>query len=282
MKKLILTTLALSVASFATPSIAKTCQVVHHKADQTINVHSAVTMGTRLQLPANLIAAPQVSNGDLWDVKGVVGTSQIVLKPNSNEKNGAKTMIFAYTDDGQAYDIIASRVKTSKNEPCVVVNPSSHFFKGKDASKLRGFVSQAYQRSGSAEATVLMLQEKIAGLKNQNRLAKKRAVMAALAKYRFHIYTRYTYDEGKEFVGKNTVADVYDDGRFTYIRLANPNRGILSVETTIGGKNAIAPTSYDDAYGIYRITGIYPNFTLRIDNVKIKVARRDNASHGAS
>ena len=104
----------------------------------------------------------------------------------------------------------------------------------------------------------------------------------ALRKYRYHIYTRYTWDEGKEFVGSNTISDVYDDGRFTYIRLANPNRGVLSVETNIGGKNAIAPVKYDDAYGMYRVTGIYPSFTLRVDDVKVQIARRDNGTQGAS
>lgn len=107
---------------------------------------------------------------------------------------------------------------------------------------------------------------------------KDKAVIDALRKYRYRIYTRYLWEQAGSFIGQNVISDVYDDGQFTYVRLANPNRGVLSVETEVGGKAAIAPTKYDDAYGIYRITGIYPRLTLRIDDVAIDVKRTDNVT----
>ncbi|MNY67096.1 hypothetical protein D3C86_2046170 [compost metagenome] len=73
---------------------------------------------------------------------------------------------------------------------------------------------------------------------------------------------------------------MYDDGRFTYIRLNQPNRGLLSVETEIGEKNAVVPTKYDDAYGMYVISGIYPKFSLKADEAQINVTRSDSRTNG--
>lgn len=274
----LLTTLVISPFSYA----QKKCTSLYYKTGQVIEVHSALNLGTRIQLPANLITKPLVSNGDLWDVEGIPATNQIVVKPNSLEPNGAQTMIYAYTDNGLAFDINMVRVTPAKNEACAIVRVSNQQVSSNQTNDLQSFVASNHKSSSQAEAQLITVQRQMLKERQANKKKTEDSVMEALRKYRYHIYTRYKYDEGAEFVGNNTVSDVYDDGRFTYIRLANPNRGILSVETMIGGKNAIAPTKYDDAYGMYRITGIYPKFTLRIDDVKIIVTRSDNRSHGAS
>lgn len=261
---------------------AAICERVQYKPNKIIEIQSALTMGTRLQLPANLISKPFTSNNQLWDVEGAIGTNQIVIKPNSDNDNGKQTMIFAYTDDGIAYDITAIRTTPKNNQPCVVVNAGGQMFTPEASAQLAGFVARSYQQAGGLDAQVATLRKQLITANRNNDVAKQRAVRDALRKYRYHIYTRYDWNDGKAFVGNNTVADVYDDGRFTYIRLANPNRGVLSVETQIGGKNAIAPSKYDDAYGMYRITGIYPAFTLRVDDVEVTISRRDNATQGAS
>nr|WP_012219845.1 TrbG/VirB9 family P-type conjugative transfer protein [Vibrio sp. 23023]ABX77033.1 Conserved hypothetical protein [Vibrio sp. 23023] len=261
---------------------AKKCTpTVYHTGD-IIEVNSAPTLGTRIQLPANLVTEPVVSNSDLWDVEGLRGTNQLVVKPNSLEKNGAQTMIYAYTDNGLAFDINIKRTTSTHNEACRVIRLPKPPLSKQQSDDLQTFIAKSYQSEGATEAQVVNLQRQIVKERQSAKKEKDSAIMEALRKYRYHIYTRYKYDEGKAFVGNNTISDVYDDGRFTYIRLANPNRGVLSVETMIGGKNAIAPVKYDDAYGMYRITGIYPKFTLRVDDVKIIVTRSDNRSHGAS
>ncbi|TVO39930.1 TrbG/VirB9 family P-type conjugative transfer protein [Vibrio algivorus] len=275
-------TLFALLASSAFAHAQNTCTPLHYHSGQVIQVHSALNLGTRIQLPANLITTPLVSNSDLWDVEGIQGTNQIVVKPNSQEANGAQTMIYAYTDNGLAFDINMVRVNANKNEACAIVSLSNSGAQGSQLNDLQSFMANQHTQSNQSQAQVMSLQRQLLQERQDNKKKNEENIMEALRKYRYHIYTRYKYDEGVEFVGNNTVSDVYDDGRFTYIRLANPERGILSVETMIGGKNAIAPSKYDDAYGMYRITGIYPKFTLRIDDVKITVTRSDNRSHGAS
>ena len=261
---------------------AAQCTRLNIKPNSIITVKSALLMGTRLQLPANLISEPLVSNQELWDVEGVVGTNQIVIKPNTNQQNGKETMIFAYADNGQAYDIRVVRVSGQSNQACVIINPDKKYFNQTTSQQLQSFVANNSSGSNNNNAQLIQLRQQMVSMQQSFNDQKQKAIVDALKKYRYHIYTRYTWNEGNDFIGKNTVSDVYDDGRFTYIRLANPNKGILSVTTEIGGKDAIAPVKYDDAYGIYRLTGIYPTFTLKVDNVKINVTRTDNKSNGAS
>jgi hypothetical protein len=110
---------------------------------------------------------------------------------------------------------------------------------------------------------------------------KRKAVMEALRRFRYHIYTRYEWEGGNSFETRGLISDIYDDGRFTYIRLESPNRGLLSIESEVGGKTAIVPAKYDDAYGMYQINGIYPSFTLRLDEAKLEVSRADSVTKGA-
>ncbi|HDZ55287.1 hypothetical protein LCGC14_0393320 [marine sediment metagenome] len=124
------------------------------------------------------------------------------------------------------------------------------------------------------------LQQQLVELKRQADDDKRKAVMEALRRFRYHVYTRYNWDQGKGFAAQGLVSDVYDDGRFTYIRLHQPNRGLMSVETEVGEKTAIVPTKYDDTYGMYVVSGIYPSFTLRVDDARINIARADSTTHG--
>ncbi|HFG2121377.1 TPA: TrbG/VirB9 family P-type conjugative transfer protein [Vibrio cholerae] len=272
----------ITILLLSLPTHAAVCQKVKYEKGNIIEIKSALRMGGRIQLPANLITAPVVSNNHLWDVEGLEGTNQIVLKPNSELPEGADTMIYAFTDDGNTIDIHARRSDSKGNQPCVIVDATNAFFNDQQKRSIQGFGIQRNQPAVQFvdDRRIKELEKELASLQETSELERNKAVVDALRKYRFRIYTRYSWDEGKEFVGNNTVADVYDDGQFTYIRLANPNRGILSVETVIGGKDAIAPTKYDDAYGVYKVTGIYPKFTMRIDNVTIEVKRRDNATKG--
>ena len=271
---------ALCLIVLSQSALAAQCVRLNPKPNTIVNVRTALLMGTRVQLPSNLIATPLVSNDDLWDVEGVVGTNQLFIKPNSKMDNGKQTMIFAYTEDGRVFDIQATRASASRNQACVLMNSGQRYFDSKTSQQLQSFVSTRVNQSSGAE--VAQMRQQMRTLERRLNDDKKKAVVEALKKYRYHIYTRYTWEEGDDFIGQYTIADVYDDGRFTYIRLANPNKGVLSVTTEIGGKAAIAPVKYDDAYGIYRLTGIYPRFTLKVDDVVIAVERSDNRSKGAS
>ncbi|WP_234497879.1 TrbG/VirB9 family P-type conjugative transfer protein [Vibrio maritimus] len=271
---------ALCCLLFAGVTNAATCTATKYRPNHIIEVSSALSVGTRVSLPGNLITKPVTSNALLWDVDAMPGTNSILIKPNSKLDEGARTSIYAYTDDGNIYDIVAHRTSVNKASPCVIVSDDNHYYSESQKQALGQFMSSKRLSEGGQSARIAQLETALNDQTARTEQVRKQAVVEALKKYRYRIYTRYQWDEGKAFVGHNTISDVYDDGQFTYIRLANPNRGILSVETQIGGKNAVAPVKYEDAYAMYRVTGIYPNFTLRIDDVTLSVTRSDNQTRG--
>lgn len=271
---LVILTLSTSVA------YAKKCREVNWTPGTVINVNSAMYLGTRIQLPADLVTKPIPSNKDLWDVDGAA--TAVMVKPNSDLQQGSSVIVRAFTVDGNSYDIQVNRVPQARNEACVIINNDGRFFN--DAS--RSALSRVSQNVAVNQQGAMYAQQNASLIQQLNTVRqnadedKRKAVMEALRRFRYHIYTRYSWDQGKGFAASNVISDVYDDGRFTYIRLNTPNRGLLSVETEIGGKNAIAPAKYDDAYGIYTINGIYPKFVLRIDDSKINIARADGKTFG--
>ncbi|WP_263147661.1 TrbG/VirB9 family P-type conjugative transfer protein [Pseudomonas sp. RIT-PI-AD] len=257
---------------------ASTCRVIHWKSDSVIQINSALNLGTRVELPADNITDP-VGSSDLWNAEGAA--NQVMIKPNSREEQGKKAVIRAWTADGNAYDIVANRVEDSaQNDVCVKVVADGMFFSSGARTALGQQSSLTTQGTAAANAQVAAMQQQLQQLRRDAEDERRKAVMEALRRFRYHVYTRYSWDQGKGFAAQGLISDVYDDGRFTYIRLFQPNRGLLSVETEVGEKNATVPTKYDDAYGMYVISGIYPKFTLRVDDAKISIARADGRTNG--
>lgn len=273
-----LTTAALAVAA-SSAALAEKCREVHWREGTVIDVRSALNLGTRIQFPADLAIKPVPSNKELWDVDGAA--TAVLLKPNSaSSPEGAATFVRVFTTDGNAYDLKATRVGMASNEACVIVKTDGDFFSNGARAGLQG-LSQGQMRNGAAFAQQnQMMMQQLQQERRESADNTRTAVMEALRKFRYHIYTRYQWDQGKGFAAQNLISDVYDDGRFTYIRLNTPNRGLLSVESEIGEKNAIVPAKYDDAYGMYTINGIYPRFTLRVDDARINITRADSKTFG--
>lgn len=258
---------------------AKICPSVTIKDAKIIQVNSAMNMGTRIQLPTQLIGKPVVSNPDLWDAEGLA--NHIVVKPNSPSAQGEKAMLFAFLEDGTTIDIELTRVDKNKNQPCLLLKLDNAAQSVQDG--LKNSYSRNTQQTTNESAHNLMLQRQMISMQQSFTEEKKKAVTEALRTYRYYIYTRYTWDQsGNNFVGGNLISDVYDDGRFTYIRLSQKNKGLLAIEAEVGGDIAVIPYKYDDSYGIYQISGIYPKFKMKIDNVSVSINRSDIKTNGAS
>lgn len=268
----------LASALGASAAMAESCRTVHWTPGQIINVKSAMYLGTRISFPSDLVVNPPTSNKELWDSEGAANT--LLVKPNSEDPAGAAVILRAMTTDGNVYDIKANRSTAAQNETCVIVTLDGKFFSQGSRNALAANSAQLNQYSAAAGQQNAALQQELQAERRKSADAARDAVMEALSRYRYHIYTRYQWDQGKGFAATGLISDVYDDGRWTYIRLNTPNRGLLSVESEIGEKNAIVPFKYNDRYGMYQINGIYPSFTLRVDDVKITVSRADAKTQG--
>lgn len=123
MKKAVLAMACLVVSGSA---LATKCDNVNFQSGKVIVVNSSSGLGTRIELPSPLANPPMVTNSSRWDVIGDVGTKHIMVSPVNNKKGGETTMIFAFTEDGKAFDIRADRVLTSKkNDSCVIIQSRS-------------------------------------------------------------------------------------------------------------------------------------------------------------
>ncbi|EDZ8702004.1 conjugal transfer protein [Salmonella enterica subsp. enterica serovar Miami] len=266
---------ATAVFAYSSAEAAQ-CRIVSWKENMVLKVNSALYLGTRVQLPegTQIVTSEPKNSNLLWDVDGAA--NQVLIRPTSAENGGEKTMATVFLTNGQALDIEATRVPASQNMACVVIKGGS----GGILSRTDRSAINSYSAAGMADAGAMRSQLNEMRLNAES--SKRTAVMDALRKYRYHIFTRYNWSTGSGFAGKNIISDVYDDGRFTYIRLSNPNRGLMAVQAEVGGKKAIVPTKYDDAYAIYSMSGIYPKFTLTLDGVELEIKRADNATNGES
>lgn len=256
---------------------AASCRVIHWKPDSVLQINSALYLGTRVELPAdNLI--PPVSSSELWNAEGAA--NQVMIKPNSDTEQGKSGIIRIWTTDGSSYDVVANRASQNQNDVCVKIVADGMFFTPGARDALNSQSSNIARGAAASGQQVQMLQQQLARQKQESQAQTQKAVYEALRRFRYLVYTVYTLNQGKGFEAEGLVTDVYDDGRFTYIRLDKPNRGLMSVETVIGGKTAVVPTKYDDAYGMYVISGIYPSFSLKMDESKMSIERKDNKTLG--
>lgn len=256
---------------------AASCRVIHWKPDSVLQINSALYLGTRVELPAdNLI--PPVSSSELWNAEGAA--NQVMIKPNSDTTQGKSGIIRIWTTDGSSYDIVANRASDSQNDVCVKIVADGMFFTPGARDALNSQSSNIARGAAASGQQVQMLQQQLVRQQQESKAQTQKAVYEALRRFRYHVYTGYTWNQGKGFEAKGLVTDVYDDGRFTYIRLDKPNRGLMSVETVVGGKTAVVPTKYDDAYGMYVISGIYPSFNLKMDESEMSIERKDSKTLG--
>lgn len=120
------TAMALTLMVMSSAVMAAKCDNINYQTGDVITVNSSVVLGTRIELPSPLASVPMVTNAKHWDVVGSVGTKHIMISPQNQNKGGETTMIFAFTEDGKAFDIRADRVVTTKkNDSCVIVRNKS-------------------------------------------------------------------------------------------------------------------------------------------------------------
>jgi NADH dehydrogenase/NADH:ubiquinone oxidoreductase subunit G len=240
--------IAVLLGAVALPAFASNCEMMNYQSGDVINVQTSSMLGTRIELPANLIKKPVITNGRLWDIGGETGSNQIMIAPNSEKKAGESTMVFAFTNDGKVYDILATRVENKDHQPCVIVKKRSKFV----------FVSEP-KKVKPKPKTVLAA----TALENEKK---------AISKYQNQIFTRYKWNESTSFFGNETLSDIYDDGRSTFIRFNKPNQSDVTVQTKINGIKTMLPVTRNDKF-LVKFSGVYSKFNVTVGDSKVSVTR---------
>ncbi len=241
---------ALLLSTCAFPALASTCTTLNYQQGDLVRVTSAPNLGTRIELPSNLIKAPVITNARRWEIGGEVGSNQLIVAPNSTEKEGAQAMVFAFTQSGKVYDILITRSRPKEHTPCLIVSEKPSFiFKATPPPKPKPKVVKKAPKPRTLETTP--------------------PVNEAFPT----MFTQYQWDKSNKAYPENLIASVYDDGRSTFIRLANRHQGSLSVEAKVAGINTLLPVSHDKDHTVFSVRGVYPSLSLHLGNSRVKVTR---------
>lgn len=262
----------LTILLFSANAFALECQSVGHSDGNTHDIGAKLHTYTHIVLPENIMqnTKPIIGNSDLW-VADFAGP-HIYIKPNSNQKPGATTSLSAVGESGKSYDFKVVRKKDLDNNCYKLVQGVLFSPSAKQALTLRS--------DNSSNELAALWRDKYSTMKRQAEDEKTEAILEALRRYRYQIYTRYKWGRGSGFIGRDLISDVYDDGRFTYIRVHNQNKGLLMVEAKLAGEVEIVEAKFDTLNKMYTVSGIFPEFTLKYGDSKLKISRADNDTVG--
>jgi type IV secretory pathway VirB9-like protein len=263
--------LGLILAAHTAAQDVTRCKKIYWKPDTVYRLKGVLHQDIHIVLPERIMpgTTPVAGNEDLWDP--LAGGTHLWLKPNSNEPEGRETTLTVIGESNTSYEFILSRV-ASDPDKCVTIYKD-------EIRKISGLAEYKSPEESKAEELQARIKAMEGKLLHSN-LEQGARVSDALRKYRCLIYTRYKWSDGEGFMGKNLIRDVYDDGRFTYIRVADANRGLLAITAEIDGKKEMIEYQHD-SNDLYRISGIYPKFGLKCGDSEVGIERRDNSSNGS-
>lgn len=268
--------LSVFVIAATTNALAKdkgACRTIHHQEGRVYEIKSALYQTTHIRLPNKLMMDP-VKGSQLWTAEG--DGHHVMVQPNSAESQGKRTTLTLIDKQNVSYNFQLVRVPVgSKFDACVTLKHEPKFF---DKTKKHSLSSYQTPDELAQEGLMQQIQGLQQSLARERETSEKR-IDDVLKKYRHFIYTRYKWNDGEGFKGTGLITDVYDDGRFTFIRVVPDNRGMLAVSAKIDGKKEMIEY-HPESETLYRVSGIYPQFDLKYGKSNVTVKRKDNKSNG--
>lgn len=270
---LIGTVLFTPISAFAKES---PCKIIDWSDSAPVRIYTALYNHVHVTLPSKVIGKPIAPNS-LWKVQSV--DEHLFIAPTNADELGKTTTVSVITDSGNAYSFVVE-VNKSRFNPCVIMKDGDILSKEQlNAFKRRAATTQNVDNS----AQIAALKTQLMKLATESKEREEEAVKQAIRKYRYHIYTRYSWKanrRSKSFLDNNFISDVYDDGRFTYLRLTTDNKSLPAVQATVNGKPEFIEAKYDEAADLYRIVGIYPELSLIYGEDEITVKRASKTTRG--
>ncbi len=242
------------------------CRVVNYEKHKFVRIKSRLHHGTHIELPELLIARPVTGNRDLWDVEGE--NRHIFVKPNDpGTKEGSSTTITAVSQSNRSYHFMVER-SDNDFDLCVVISQDGGFL---PQGAFSGFTRRNDEQTALYQEQLNALQIRL----DEEEYAHAEKISAAIDEYRTQLFTGYSWKGGRPPFGKELVTDVYDDGRFTYIRVRHNLEGTMSLFADNNGKEQFIDFKYDENKRIYIVTGIYNRLYMKADaKTQIVISRR--------
>lgn len=243
------------------------CRTVAWQRGDIVRVQAQPYKQVHITLPESGI---DVIMGDkeLWALDWI--NNQIFIKPTSRSNEGRSTTISAIGQSGNAYEFLVTRAhESAEMSHCVYLTADSGLI-------ARLAWSQAAAASGGAE----VMAREVHGLRERNENLERQA-RDSMKAYRKRLNSNYAWSAGvfSRWNGGD-VESVYDDGRFTYVRMKDGAQGLVSIAGEIDGKSLLLEYSYDSPTRTYQISGIFPKLMLRSGDQSLTISRSED--RGAS
>ncbi|HJV61898.1 MAG TPA: TrbG/VirB9 family P-type conjugative transfer protein [Albitalea sp.] len=244
---------------------ALSCRTVAWKSGDIVRIQAQPYKQVHVALPENGI---DVIMGDkeLWALDWI--NNRIFIKPTSRSSEGRSTTISAIGQSGNAYEFLVTRVPESAEiSHCIYLTADP------------GLITRSAWQQAAAGGSESLARE-VSGLRERNESLQRQS-RESMKAYRKQLNSNYAWRTGlfSRWSG-GEVESVYDDGRFTYVRMKDGAQGLVSITGDVDGKPMLLEYSYDSPTRTYQISGIFPKFTLRSGEQSLSITR--GADKGAS
>jgi len=232
-----------------------------------------------------------VSTPALWDVQ--MSGNNLWFRPLTKAAPGSKTGITVVLESGEEFDFTALEASYPP-APCYYVLDDATRLTGvqaglDDGSEV-GKLKEAYRKAtAEAEAvtasaalrssrpispTVSSATTRALTMQQTKEIARQVEDQAsdAIRHFQMSVHTGYEWTEPKN--DRVLVDAVYDDGRFTYIRVKSSGFGTPAIYAVNEDDAYMVDYAYDDLTGVYRVNGLYDAMRVRLDTKKIDIVRR--------
>lgn len=249
-------------SALASPPIM--CETIHWRPGIVVNVDAQLYQHVDITLPEYAMDVIWGTK-DLWETDWI--RNHIFLKPLTSLAQGRQTTLTAVGQSNNTYEFLVHRVAHAST-PCYILTADGGLIHpaawAVAENPQRQLVASLLQRLNQVS------NDKVAAVRTIEHQARQ-----AVKKYRQQIYTRYQWNHAKGWFadGGEIIDSVYDDGRFTYVRLTHDNRGLMSIYGKIDGRKDLLQYTYDERAHLYQISGIFPEFIMRSGESEITIKR---------
>lgn len=247
------------------PTVATTgkCQVLAARPGTRYSLRATLQVSTHVTFPAP-IEAFENTLPKLWDVSTY--DNSLWARPNTSTPEGARTGVSVRLKNGDHYDFVfyaADSLNPARS--CVEITDRRARYSGPTAADLAAQQAAEEARQASFDDAV----------ENIRRQAENQANDAIKA-FQYSMNTAYDWRPAtKESTGMNSlISAVYDDGRYTYVRIRTTGFGLPSLSARDRNKDIVVQYSYDDLTGVYTVLGLYDTLRLSVGANVIEIHRK--------
>lgn len=253
-----------------------------HTVTEDVRLTVPAYMGavTTLRFPAGVRDVVNAAT-DLWEVVSPMDRRDYVLvRPIATMSERDRVSVSVVTEDDRHYQFLFVAQASIPDVTCWEIRDERVVRGVEDARS----ALEKREADLERERRVLRLREKDVARRLQaaqaavsvnvaevERQAKKQAE-EAIAAFRYSLNTAYdvTYSTREPII---RLAYAIDDGRYTYLRLADDAYGVPSVVAVAGDRTMLLQTRYDALLGEITVEGLHRRLELRHGAEKIVVER---------